>query len=52
MFDTDYEGIAKRFYMLPDDVYEVIEAETKAELEPLGLWDEDKFGHYLYSVTI
>lgn len=50
-FDTAYEGIAKEFHVLSVDEYDAVKAETKALLEPLGLWDENKFGWRLYSLS-
>lgn len=50
--DADDEGTSKGFQTLSDEKYEAIKAETKALLEPLGLWNEKKFGYRLYPIYI
>lgn len=49
-FDSDVEGMALPFNALTDEEYTAAYEETKAALEPLGLWDPEKFGYMLYAI--
>ena len=51
-FDSDEEGTAVPFKMLTSAEYDIAKHETKAALEPLGLWDEKKFGYMLYAISM
>jgi len=51
-FDGDAEGIAVPFNVLIDEEYTEAYEQTKAALEPLGLWDPEKFGYLLYAICM
>lgn len=46
------EGSATLFSVLTDLEWATVYEQTKAELEPLGLWDEKKFGYMLYAISM
>ena len=51
-FDSGNEGAAVPFNTLSDEEYAAAYDQTKAALEPLGLWDEEKFGYMLYAISM
>ena len=51
-FDLDDEGVAVPFNTLSGEEYAAAYDQTKAALEPLGLWDEEKFGYMLYAISM
>ncbi len=51
-FDSDTGGHAVPFNILTDEEYTAAYEETKAALEPLGLWDAEKFGYMLYAISM
>lgn len=51
-FDISDEGSATLFNVLTDLEWATVYEQTKAELEPLGLWDEKKFGYMLYAISM
>lgn len=51
-FDCDAEGTATPFNVLTDLEWATAYEQTKAVLEPLGLWDEKKFDYMLYAISM
>ena len=51
-FDSGNEGAAVPFNTLSDDEYAAAYDQTKDALEPLGLWDAEKFGYMLYAISM
>ncbi len=49
-FDSDGGAQAEQFDVLTDEEYTEAYEQTKAALEPLGLWDPEKFGYLLYAI--
>ena len=41
-----------KFDVLTDEEYTEAYEQTKAALEPLGLWDPEKFGYMLYAISM
>ena len=50
--DSDMEGAAAPFNIPTDEEYMAVYEETKAVLEPLGLWKPEKFGYLLYAICM
>lgn len=50
--DSEYEDKATSFDVLTDLEWATAYEQTKAALEPLGLWDAEKFGYLLYAVSM
>ncbi len=51
-YDSDVAGVAVPFNVLTDEEYTEAYEQTKAALEPLGLWDPEKFGYLLYAISM
>lgn len=50
--DSEYEDKATPFDVLTDLEWATAYEQTKAVLEPLGLWDAKKFGYMLYAISM
>jgi len=51
-FDAGCEGVAVPFNVLTDEEYTAAYEQTRDALEPLGLWDPEKFGYLLYAICM
>ena len=49
-YDTAGGAQVEQFDVLTDEEYTEAYEQTKAALEPLGLWDPEKFGYLLYAI--
>lgn len=51
-FDGGNESLSIPFNTLSGEEYAAAYDQTKAALEPLGLWDPTKFGYMLYAISM